>query len=122
MYRKDDDVRRSLRFYAELSVRLPVHRDETSFDAGAIELDAVQSCAPLAVALIVHPIVLDLQARGQVAGAEHSHSDRQVLPVTARARRDILSAVISAVGTRRAVSRAFDRFHRFPTDTQGSKK
>jgi len=78
----------------------------------------VQSGTPLAVALIIHPVILDLQARGEMTGAEDSHGDRQILPMTARARRDVLRAVISAVRARRAVPRTFDRLHRFPADAQ----
>lgn len=108
----------SLRFYAELSVGLPIHRDETSLDARAIELDAVQPGAPLAMALIIQPVVLDLQAGSQEAGAEDPHRDRQILPMATRTRRDILGAVISAVGACRGVPRAFDRLHQFPADAQ----
>lgn len=112
----------SLRFYAELSVRLPIHRDETSLNAGTIKLDAVQSSTPLAVALIIQPVVFDLQTGSQVAGAEDSHGDRQILPMTTCTRRDIFSAVISAVSARRCVPCAFNRLHLFATDTQGSEK
>lgn len=93
-----------------------------SLNAGAIKLDAVQSGTPFTVALIIHPVVFDLQASGQIAGTEDSHGDRQILSMTACTRRDILSVMISTVGTCRGVPRAFDRLHRFPADAQGPEK
>jgi len=115
-----DDV--SLRFYAKLPVRLPIHRDETSLDARTIELDAVQSSTPLAMALIIQSVVFDLQTSSQITGTEDSHGDRQILPMTTCTRRDIFSAVISAVSTRRCVPCSFNRFHLFATDTQEPEK
>lgn len=82
----------------------------------------MQSGAPLAMTLIIQPIVLDLQARGEVSRAEHPHGDRQILSMTTRTRRDVLRAVVSAVGARRAVPRTFDRLHLFPADTQAPGK
>lgn len=82
----------------------------------------MQPGAPFAVALINQPVVLDLQARGQVAGAEHSHRDRQILPMAARARRNVLGAVVGAVRARRAVPCPLDRLHRFAADAQGPER
>lgn len=78
----------------------------------------MQPGAPLAVALIVLAVVFDLQTRGQVAGPQDPHRDRQLLPVTSRARWYTLRVVVSAVGAGCTVSRALDRFHWLPSDTQ----
>ena len=107
---------------AELAIRLTIDHDEPTLDARAVKLDAMEPRAKFAVALIVGAIILDLQARGEIARAENPHGDGELLAMAALTRCDVLRAVVSAVRACCAVPRPLDRVDLLAADRQRSER